>query len=68
MQLLSVNTPELEKDFIQVNVALNHEVPGYIRPIDAEIREVFDPAKNKAFRHGECTRWVLKDEDRRFTP
>jgi len=66
MQLLSVNTPELEQDFIQVNVELNRTVPGYIRPIDAEIREVFDPAKNKAFRHGECTRWVLKDDDGRL--
>ncbi|HVU83997.1 MAG TPA: hypothetical protein VHC50_04105 [Puia sp.] len=63
MQLLSVNTPELEQDFIRVNVELNRTVPGYIRPIDAEIREVFNPAKNKAFRHGGCARWVLKDDD-----
>lgn len=63
MQLLSVNTPELEQDFIRANVELNRIVPGYIRPIDAEIREVFNPAKNKAFRHGECARWVLKDDD-----
>lgn len=63
MQLLSVNTPELEQDFIRANVELNRTVPGYIRPIDAEIREVFNPAKNKAFRHGECARWVLKDDD-----
>jgi len=63
MQLLSVNTPRLEQDFIKVNVELNRSVPGYIRPIDAEIREVFNPEKNKAFRHGECTRWILKDED-----
>ena len=63
MQLLSVNTPSLEKDFIQVNIMLNRTVPGYIRPIDDEIREVFDPARNKAFRHGECTRWVLKDDE-----
>ncbi|MBN9379791.1 MAG: hypothetical protein J0H74_03435 [Chitinophagaceae bacterium] len=66
MQLLSVNTPELEQDFIRVNVELNRTVPGYIRPIDAEIREVFDPEKNKAFRHGECARWVLKDDDGRL--
>ena len=63
MQLLSVNTPELEQDFIRVNIELNRTVPGYIRPIDAEIREVFNPARNKAFRQGECTRWVLKDDD-----
>ncbi|HVW58677.1 MAG TPA: hypothetical protein VHC48_01535, partial [Puia sp.] len=66
MQLLSVNTPELEQDFIRVNVELNRTVPGYIRPIDAEIREVFNPVKNKAFRHGGCARWVLKDDDGRL--
>ncbi|HEY8972311.1 MAG TPA: hypothetical protein VIM64_24570, partial [Puia sp.] len=66
MQLLSVNTPGLEKDFIRVNVELNRKVPGYIRPIDDEIREVFDPKKNKSFRHGELTRWVLKDDEGRL--
>jgi len=66
MQLLSVNTPGLEKDFIRVNVELNRKVPGYIRPIDDEVREVFDPEKNKAFRHGELTRWVLKDNEDRL--
>src|ERR1700759_1499308 len=66
MQLIEVTTPGLAKEFIQVNVELNRSNPAYIRPIDAEIEEVFDPAKNKAFRHGECARWVLKDKDGRL--
>ncbi len=63
MQLIPVTDPILAKDFIRVNVELNGSVPGYIRPIDKEVDEVFDPARNKAFRHGECIRWVLKDEE-----
>jgi hypothetical protein len=33
MELLEVNTPELEKEFIQVNVQLNKSNPNYIRPL-----------------------------------
>jgi len=66
MQLISVSSPSQAKEFIQVNIDLNHRNPGYIRPIDAEIDEVFDPARNKAFRHGECVRWILKDREDRL--
>ena len=66
MQLIEVTTLEQAKDFIRVNVELNRNVPGYIRPIDKEINEVFDKTVNKAFRHGEATRWILKDEDGRL--
>src|SRR5579871_32174 len=61
MQLIEVTSPALGKEFIKVNIALNRSVPGYIRPIDKEVEEVFDPEHNKAFRQGELTRWILKD-------
>src|SRR5258708_846171 len=63
MQLIPIITPSQAKEFIQANVRLNRQDPAYIRPIDDEINEVFDPVRNKAFRHGEITRWILKDED-----
>ena len=66
MQLIEITNPLLAREFIQVNVDLNRKVPSYIRPIDKEINEVFDPEHNKAFRHGECARWVLKDSDGRL--
>lgn len=65
MQLLEVSNPSLAGDFIQANVELNRKNPAYIRPIDKEINEVFDPRQNKSFRQGECTRWVLKDDEGR---
>ncbi len=61
MQLIEVNDVSTVRDFIKVNVELNRGNPNYIRPMDSEVNEVFDPGKNKAFRHGECTRWILKD-------
>ncbi len=65
MQLIEVSNPSLAGDFIQANVQLNRKNPAYIRPIDKEINEVFDPKQNKSFRQGECTRWVLKDDEGR---
>ena len=66
MQLIAVKDPISAKDFIRVNVELNKGNKAYIRPIDKEINEVFDPEQNKAFRHGEATRWVLKDDEGRL--
>ena len=66
MQLIEVSNPSLAGDFIQANVELNRKNPAYIRPIDKEINEVFDPKQNKAFRQGECARWVLKDDEGRL--
>jgi hypothetical protein len=63
MQLLEVTTPRQTRDFIRVNVEINKNNPNYIRPLDKDINEVFDPRKNKAFRFGEATRWILKTAD-----
>ncbi len=63
MQLIEVTSPQLAKEFILVNVHINRENPNYIRPLDKDVNEVFDPKKNKAFRFGEATRWILKDSD-----
>lgn len=62
MQLIEVTTRQLAKDFIRVHVELNKNNPAWIRPLDKDINDVFDPVKNKAFRHGEVTRWILQDD------
>lgn len=63
MQLLEVTTASAAAAFIKVNVDLNRNTPNYIRPLDKDINDVFDPAKNKAFRTGECVRWILQNDD-----
>lgn len=60
MQLTEVTTPVLETEFIRANVTINQNNPAYIRPLDKDIREVFDPKRNKAFRFGNAIRWILK--------
>jgi len=63
MQLAEVTNKKTAKEFIDVNVLINKNNPNYIRPLDKDINDVFNPQKNKAFRHGEATRWLLKDDN-----
>lgn len=63
MQLIEVSGPQSQKAFIQANVTIFKDNPNYIRPLDKDINEVFNPKNNKAFRFGEATRWILQDEE-----
>ena len=45
--------------FIKVHVELNRNDPNWIRPLNKDVNEVFDPAKNKYYRHGKTKRWLL---------
>jgi hypothetical protein len=62
MFLTEVTSPKLARDFLRVNVEINSGNPDYIIPLEKDVNEVFDPKKNKTFRHGEAIRWVLKDQ------
>lgn len=60
--LHEVATDKDKHDFLRVPVILYKNDPLWVRPLDADINMVFDPAKNKMFREGECTRWLLRNE------
>jgi hypothetical protein len=62
MQLIEVNTAALTKKFLKVNALLNKNDPNYVQPLDKDVNDVFNPTKNKAFRHGYCIRWILTDD------
>ncbi len=63
MHLTEVTTPQLAKEFLRVNVEINKNNPAYIIPLEKDVNDVFDPKKNKSFRFGEATRWILKDNN-----
>lgn len=65
MQLVEVKTRSEENDWIQFPVKLYANDPNYIRPIDQEVRDVFDPEKNRLFKidESEAIRWMLIKED-----
>jgi len=62
MQLIEVTDKSLAQDFIRVNVLINKGNPHYIRPLDKDVNDVFDPKKNKTFRSGTVIRWILKND------
>ena len=63
MQLKEVKTAQDEKDFIAVNTIINKKDPNYIQPLDKDVNDVFDTAKNKTFRQGKAIRWLLRNDD-----
>jgi hypothetical protein len=63
MQIVEVTNKQTAKDFLTVNALLNKSNPNYIRPLDNEVNDVFDPAKNKNYKYGETKRWVAMDDE-----
>ena len=63
MQMHEVKTNTDIQSFIQLAVDIYKNDPNWIRPLDKDIEEVFDLNKNKFFKRGECTRWLLKDDN-----
>ena len=63
MQIIPVTDKTTAQQFLTVAVELNKNNPSWIRPLNKDIDEVFDKAKNKAFRFGEVIRWVLKNDN-----
>lgn len=62
MKLIEVTDKATAKAFIHFPVRLYKHEKTWIRPLDNDIDQVFDPKKNKFFRHGECTRWILQND------
>jgi hypothetical protein len=62
MTIKEVTTSLQAKEFLNLPVKLYKNETHWIRPLDKDIESVFDKEKNKTFRHGECTRWILLNE------
>lgn len=62
MKFIEVNSEKSKKEFLEFPVRLYKDVQNWIRPLDGDVEEVFDQKKNKFFRHGECTRWIIVND------
>lgn len=62
MQMQEVRTTKDRKDFLALPLLIYKNDPNWIRPLHKDIEDVFDPNKNKAFQHGVCERWLLKND------
>ncbi len=63
MQLIEVTDKRLAREFLLLPLSIYKNDANWIRPLDKDIDQVFDKEKNKAFRHGEVIRWILRDEN-----
>ncbi|MBA3900440.1 MAG: hypothetical protein H0X62_09565, partial [Bacteroidetes bacterium] len=63
MQIIEVSSPSLAGDFHKIPHTIYKNDPNYIHHLKQDIEGVFEQKKNKFFRHGEATRWVLKNSD-----
>jgi len=61
--LIVVSDTSSESEFLDFPSRLYKSDPNYIRPLDEEVKAIFDPAKNKLFRNGDAKRWLLKDDN-----
>lgn len=62
MQLIEVTDKRSAREFLNVPLDIYKDDKNWIRPLDKDIEQVFDKEKNKAFRHGEAIRWILKND------
>ena len=62
MKIKEVVTSADRKEFLLLPISLYKNTPSWIRPLDKDIENVFDPEKNKTFRHGEVIRWLLQSD------
>ncbi|WP_017733802.1 hypothetical protein [Nafulsella turpanensis] len=63
MNLIEVKDKSAVKEFLHLPVRLYKNEKNWIRPLDKDVETVFDPKKNKYFRFGECTRWILRNAE-----
>jgi hypothetical protein len=66
MKVLEVGSARQEKIFIQIPAELYRGNPFWIRPLDKDIRAVFDPARNVVAKNGISKRWLLQHERGEF--
>jgi hypothetical protein len=63
MKIIEVKSETDQKEFLELPLRIYANDPEWIRPMNHDVEMVFDPKKNKFFRHGRLMRWLLKDSN-----
>lgn len=63
MKVIEVTSKAEQVEFVRFPIQLYKNEKNWIRPIDKDVEDVFHSETNKFFRHGECTRWILKNDN-----
>lgn len=64
LELAEVRTLRDRRDFLEVPWTVYRDDPNWIPHLRQDIEKVFDRGRNRAFNHGEATRWVLRKAGR----
>ena len=62
MKITEVSSPKDVAEFLKLPRKIITDDPNWIMPLDKDILAVFDPKQNKFFRHGQCTRFILRND------
>jgi hypothetical protein len=63
MKIVPVEDKKSKQEFLNVVESIYQNDKSWIRPLDNDIEKVFDKNSNPFFKHGQCTRWILKDNN-----
>ncbi|MGV3762155.1 hypothetical protein [Parapedobacter sp.] len=66
MEIIPVTGEQLARSFVTMAPPLYSDDPNYIRPLDSDVHQVFDPDANPRHHNGDCARWLLRDRTGRF--
>jgi GNAT superfamily N-acetyltransferase len=63
MKLIEVKdtNSKARREFLQLPLKIYQNDKNFIRPLDTDIENVFNRAKNPCFQYGDCVRWILQD-------
>lgn len=59
MQLIEVTDKKSRKQFHQVPYLIYKNDKNWAAPLQGMTEDIFNPKKNKAFKHGKAIRWIL---------
>jgi hypothetical protein len=60
--VVEVSTSEQIRLFLDLPKRLFARHPKFISPLDSDIENIFNPAKNPLFQTGEAIRWIVQDD------
>ncbi len=60
-KILEVQDFATRKAFLEFPAKLYKNDKNWVRPLDFEIENIFNPQQNKMFSHGTCCRWLMLD-------
>ena len=64
MEIIAVTTATQAQSFLDMVQIIYQNDAVYVRPLDIEINNIFNPTTNNFHKHGEAARWILKDGDK----